>query len=158
MQTRDDLSDKVSPRYAGVTDSPKTYQATSPPFRVAAVVAAWLVPGGGHIVLGRYWRGLLFLVLISGSFFFGLSLHGRLYWPQADKTAMLHVDLISILWTFAQIGAGSCYWLAQALGLGLAPRPEAATYEYGNTFMFLAGLLNYLLIMDVYDIAAGRKR
>ena len=36
--------------------------------------------------------------------------------------------------------------------------PEAATFEYGNTFMFLAGLLNYLVIHDAYDIAAGRKR
>jgi hypothetical protein len=48
--------------------------------------------------------------------------------------------------------------LSYALGFGLSPRPEAATYEYANTFMILAGLLNYLVVIDAYDIASGRKR
>jgi len=158
LQTGEELSDKITPRLGGGISTAKTGAAASAPFRLAAVVAAWLVPGAGHLILGRYWRGLLFLVLITGSFLFGLSLHGRVYWPAADSTSMFRVDLISVLWSFAQFGAGSCYLLAQALGLGLIPQPEAPTYEYGNTFMFLAGLLNYLLIMDAFDIAAGRKR
>ena len=158
MQTRDELSDRITPRFGAGIGAARDYASASPPVRVAAVIAAWLVPGGGHLILGRYWRGLLFLVLITGSFFFGLSLHGRLYWPAADSTSMFKVDLISVLWSFAQFGAGSCYLLAQALGLGSIPQPEAPTYEYGNTFMFLAGLLNYLLVMDAFDIAAGRKR
>jgi len=32
-----------------------------------------------------------------------------------------------------------------------------ATYEYGNTFLLIAGLLNYLTMLDAFDIAAGRK-
>jgi len=31
------------------------------------------------------------------------------------------------------------------------------TYEYGNTFLLVAGLLNYLVMLDAFDIAAGRK-
>jgi hypothetical protein len=32
-----------------------------------------------------------------------------------------------------------------------------ATYEYGNTFLLIAGLLNYLVMLDAFDISVGRK-
>jgi uncharacterized protein DUF6677 len=31
------------------------------------------------------------------------------------------------------------------------------TFEYGNTFTAVAGLLNILVILDAYDTALGRK-
>ncbi len=31
-------------------------------------------------------------------------------------------------------------------------------YEYGNTFLFTAGLLNMLLVVDAFDISQGRKQ
>jgi hypothetical protein len=34
----------------------------------------------------------------------------------------------------------------------------AATYEYGNTFLIVAGLLNALVVLDAFDLASGRKR
>ena len=123
-----------------------------------AILAAWLVPGAGHLVLARRGRGLLFFVTIVGAFVLGLSLHGHLYWPTvAEPPSVFHFDLITVLWFLA----GLCYITSYALGLGTAPIPQAAsapTFEYGNTFMFLAGLLNYLVIHDAFDIAAGRKR
>ena len=33
----------------------------------------------------------------------------------------------------------------------------AATYEYGNTYLIVAGLLNFLVILDAFDIGKGRK-
>jgi hypothetical protein len=42
------------------------------------------------------------------------------------------------------------------LGLGKGV-VTAATYEYGNTFVIVAGLLNMLVALDAYDIALGRK-
>jgi hypothetical protein len=124
-----------------------------------AVIAAWLIPGAGHLVLGRFGRALLFFITIVGSFALGLALHGRLFWPTPNDTpSFLYYDLITVLWFFAQIGSGLCYIVSYALGLGTNPMPEAATYEYGNAFMFLAGLLNYLVIHDAFDIGAGRKR
>jgi hypothetical protein len=124
-------------------------------------VAAWLVPGAGHLVLGRYWRGLIFFVTIVGAFVIGASLNGHLYWPTPDTTSYFRYDLITVLWFFAEIGSGLCYIVSSALGIGTIPIQQAAaspTFEYGNTFMFLAGLLNYLVIHDAFDVAAGRKR
>jgi hypothetical protein len=159
LQSRDELTDNLPPRYADrrtQLDEPRPFPAAR---RTLAIIAAWLVPGAGHLVLGRLGRGLLFLITITGAFMLGLSLEGRLFWPTApEAAAFLPFDLISMLWFFAQIGSGLCYIVAYALGIGIHPHPAAATFEYGNTFMFLAGLLNYLVIHDAYDIAAGRKR
>lgn len=159
MQTRDGLTDNITPQYTDrsiPSDALRPYPAT---IRTLAVIAAWLVPGAGHLVLGRFGRALLFMVCIIGSFILGLSLHGRLYWPSASETpGSSSIDLVSILWFFAQIGSGLCYIVSYLLGLGTTPQPQAATFEYGNTFLFLSGLLNYLVIHDAFDIAAGRKR
>jgi len=43
-----------------------------------------------------------------------------------------------------------------ALGYG-AGDVRAVTYEYGNAFLVVAGLLNLLVVIDAYDIALGRK-
>ncbi len=48
------------------------------------------------------------------------------------------------------------YFLAGAFGYG-AGNVRAVTYEYGNAFLIVAGLLNLLVIIDVYDVAMGRK-
>jgi len=157
LQIRDEVSDSLGPRYPKKTaaDAQRPYPLG---VRAIVVVLAWLIPGAGHFALGRLGRGALFLVLIAGSFVLGLSLHGRLYAPVPDQTTMFHFDLISVLWSFAQVGTGLCYILGHVLGFGSTYRPGAPTYEYGNTFMFLAGLLNYLVIHDAFDIAAGRKQ
>lgn len=159
MHTTDDVTDKVTPEYSdrGIAqESPKVYAA---PIRMLSLVASWLVPGAGHLVLGKLGRAALFFVTIVGAFALGLALQGRLYWPtEAEPPGMFRYDLITVLWFFAQIGSGLCYLVSYALGIGTTPQPQAATFEYGNTFMFLAGLLNYLVMHDAFDIAAGRKR
>ncbi|MFY9609155.1 MAG: DUF6677 family protein [Blastocatellia bacterium] len=159
MQTGNELTDDIAPNYTGgsfVFEEPSRFSFAR---RSAAVVAAWLVPGAGHLALGRYGRAALFFVAITGAFVLGLSLNGRLFWPTvAEPPSIFHFDLITLLWFFAQIGSGLCYLVSYAIGFGTRPTPEAATFEYGNTFMFLAGLLNYLVIHDAFDIAAGRKR
>jgi hypothetical protein len=159
LQPRDGLTDDIAPGYTDRSfafDEPRPFSLSR---RAAAVVVAWLVPGAGHLALGRYGRAVLFFLTISGAFVLGLSLEGRLFWPTvAEPPSTFHFDLITVLWFFAQIGSGLCYLISYAIGLGTRPHPEAATFEYGNAFMFLAGLLNYLVIHDAFDIAAGRKR
>jgi uncharacterized protein DUF6677 len=159
LQSRDGVSENIPAPFAS-----RAFQADIPmPFsgarRVVAVVSGLLIPGIGHLVLGRLGRGLLFFVVIGGSFVLGLTLNGRLYWPSpSEPGSAFPFDLISVLWFFAQIGSGICYIASYLLGFGTMPHPQAATFEYGNTFTFLAGLLNYLVVHDAYDIAAGRKR
>jgi hypothetical protein len=60
----------------------------------------------------------------------------------------------------ANLGAGLLYLVCWFLGVGFADdaiHAARATYEYGNTFLLIAGLLNYLAMLDAFDISAGRK-
>ena len=60
----------------------------------------------------------------------------------------------------ANLGTGALYIISWLLGKGFAEdiaNAARVTYEYGNTFLLIAGLLNYLVMLDAFDIAAGRK-
>ena len=111
--------------------------------------AAWLVPGFGHLWLGRRQKGIVFLVALTLMFVFGLWLEGALFPFQLAEPLVA-------LGALADLGVGLPYILARATGAG-AGRVVAITYEYGNTFVIVAGLLNMLVVLDAFDIAKGRK-
>ena len=98
--------------------------------------------------LGRR-KGVVFLVLLPLMFAFGLYLHGRVFPIQLS-------DPLVALAALADLGIGVTAFIARALGFG-AGDVLAVTYEYGNTFLIVAGLLNMLVVIDAYDIAMGRK-
>jgi hypothetical protein len=112
-------------------------------------IAALLVPGGGHLWQGRMQKGAVFFVTIPAMFAVGLWLEGRLF--PFEITQPL-VALAAV----ASVGNGVPYLVAGLLGLGKG-MVTAASYEYGNTFIIVAGLLNMLVALDAYDIALGRK-
>lgn len=58
------------------------------------------------------------------------------------------------------LGTGMLYIVCWLLGIGFAndtQQAALATFEYGWTFLIIAGLLNYLAMLDAFDLAAGRK-
>ncbi len=112
-------------------------------------IAALLVPGAGHIWQGRAQKGMIFLIGIPLMFAVGLWLNGRLFPFELSQPL---VALAAV----ASFGNGIPYALATALWLGKG-LVTAATYEYGNTFVIVSGLLNMLVALDAYDIALGRK-
>ncbi len=115
-----------------------------------ACAAGALLPGLGHAVLLKWDRAIVFLVSISVMFTMGVKLQGRIFSP--DLT-----DLFSILKFIADAGSGLLYWLSWLRGIG-AGEPSSYTYDFGNIFIYAAGLLNMLVIIDVFDIGMGRKR
>ena len=112
-------------------------------------LASWAIPGAGHLWLGRRTKGLIFLVALPVMFAIGLAIRGRLF--PFDVSEPL-VCLAAI----ADLGAGAAYFIAAALGYG-GGEVRAVTYEYGNAFLIVAGLLNLLVVIDAYDVAMGRK-
>jgi uncharacterized protein DUF6677 len=118
-------------------------------FLVAAV--AWAVPGGGHLLLRRRQKGAIFLVALTLMFATGLWLEGRIF-PLGFDLSQPLVGLAAV----ADLGIGIPYFVAKFMGQG-AGRVVAITYEYGNAFAIVAGLLNMLVVLDAWDIAEGRK-
>jgi hypothetical protein len=115
---------------------------------VLLCLAAWAIPGVGHLWLGRR-KGLVFLIALPLMFAIGLAIQGRLFPFDVSQ------PLVALA-AFADLGIGLVYVAAGALGYG-AGEVRAVTYEYGNAFLIVAGLLNLLVIIDAYDIALGRK-
>jgi hypothetical protein len=56
----------------------------------------------------------------------------------------------------ANLGMGIPYFIAKAMSLGKGI-VTATSYEYGNTFLIVSGLLNMLVVIDAYDVRRGRK-
>jgi hypothetical protein len=143
----------------------------SPGRTAAALVAGWLVPGSGHMILGRMRRGILFFVLIMGSFGLGLAHDGRLALYAPREEFLTGLQLV------ANVGIGPADLFARMGVYGEAaytvPDQSASNYKqrietfrarqrsavsaYGTAYLWSAGLMNLLLLMDVWDIAKRRK-
>jgi hypothetical protein len=116
---------------------------------VLLCLASWAIPGAGHLWLGRRSKGLVFLIALPLMFVLGLALRGRLYPFDLSEP-------LAALAAVADVGIGVIYFAASALGYG-AGQVRAVTFEYGSTFLIVAGLLNLLVVIDACDIAMGRK-
>jgi hypothetical protein len=116
---------------------------------VLALVAALLFPGAGHAMLGKWIRALAIAVILLSAFGAGVILEGRVY--------VVAKSLLSLFYTFGDAGLGLVYVFCLLTGYGLEVHAGAPTFEYGSNLILVAGLLNYLVALDAYDIGAGRK-
>lgn len=117
---------------------------------VAAGILAWLVPGLGHFTLGHRARGMAFFVIVCGAAVLGVGLEGNL------GTSLTGPPL-ALLRTLGCMGAGLVYGALRFV-VGFVGSAEAPGYEYGSAFLVSAGLMNYMLVLDAFDIAMGRKK
>ena len=143
----------------------------APSAAVVPCLLAWLLPGLGHFYLGKKVRAAVFFFVVLSAFGLGLASGGTAslvdpqqplsYLATFDNLALGPLDLVGRL---ATVG-GLEYRLPLeegdprrvALMSRLRERVKHPTYEYGNTFLLTAGLMNILLLLDAFDIAAGRK-
>jgi hypothetical protein len=114
-----------------------------------AMILAWLVPGLGHIYLKRLGRGLMFLLLALISIWVGCELQGNLYRPLPGQP-------LTLLATGGAMGMGLPYFVLR-YGADYAGDIVGAGYEYGTAFLLTAGLMNWLLVLDAWDISRGKK-
>jgi hypothetical protein len=108
---------------------------------------AWLLPGAGHILQGRKARGLVAFVLVVALFAIGCYLAGG---TNLDRTRHFY------------------YWAGQSL---LGPIAFAQEMVHGHPMMTenveyadagvvlasIAGMLNVLLMLDVYGYSEARR-
>lgn len=118
-------------------------------------ILSWFVPGAGHLVQGRYIRGGIIAVVVW--LMFGIAIaSGGAHYPGFD---FKDGALLYLLNVFARLGNGLGAMVSFIMAGTPSPQVAAlATFEYGGRFLEVAGLLNYLAVMDSVDIALGRKK
>ena len=118
-----------------------------------AVALAWIIPGGGHFLLKRPGRGGLIAASVAAMFLLGLMMRGALFQPQGGDL------LTTVIYYGGFIGdlmSGLLYFVTVWLGYA---QPDVAghVHDYGTKFLVAAGLLNVLAMVDVFEIASGKK-
>lgn len=98
---------------------------------------------------GQAGKALVFGAMLLPMYVIGLALGGRLFPFQTVEPLML-------LAAGAQWMMGATRLVAGWAGYGVGD-VVAASYEYGNTFLIVSGLLNLLVMFDAGDLAKGRK-
>ena len=115
---------------------------------VLALLLGWAIPGAGHLFLKRPLRAVSFFAIVTLSLVVGCALEGRLPMPIDEQP-------LSKPATIAGVGTGVAYFVLR--GIGYEGNILAAGYEYGSAFILTAGLMNLMLVLDVWDIARGQK-
>jgi hypothetical protein len=113
------------------------------------LIAGWLIPGLGHLILGKWIRALLLFLSIIGMFLIGLAMQGKIYPPSTG-------DVLDMLGFAGQLGLGLLCGLAHAFGWGAASSVNTLA-DYGTKFIVVGGLLNYIAAVDAHSLANGRK-
>lgn len=112
-------------------------------------LAAWLVPGLGHLLLRKWSRAALLFLCVGTLAIAGYVMRGQAYSSRGE-------DIFGILGYLAEIGTGAFYFLSSLF------EPHGSNTarfigDYGTRFLATAGLLNYLCVLDVWDITHRRK-
>lgn len=119
------------------------------PIPILALIAGWLIPGAGHLLIAKPIRAALLFIAIVGMFAVGIALQGKIYAPNTG-------DLLDILGFVGQLGSGLLFGLAHLFDWG-QPTVTTALGDYGTKFIVVSGLLNIVSAVDAHSLANGRK-
>ena len=125
----------------------------TPTVWIPAVGLAWLIPGGGPFLLGHRIRGIILAGTVIVAFLAGLMTRGSLFQPQ---TGDLFTTLIYCGGFLGNLASGILYLLTVWLGHA-QPDTAGHVHDYGTKFLVAAGLMNVLAMVDVYELATGKK-
>lgn len=116
---------------------------------VRVCVAAWVVPGLGHLLLGRKWRALILFAAIVAMFLMGIGMRGEFFSTSSGS-------YLQTLGYFGELCVGVAMPAARFFGYA-GGDPLFVSADFGTAYLVAAGMLNVLAILDAYDVAMGRK-
>jgi predicted membrane channel-forming protein YqfA (hemolysin III family) len=122
---------------------------TNPLAITAAIIAAWAVPGLGHLILHRPGRAILFFAAVGGLAIAGYVMRGNVFPLHSN-------DPFGALGFLADAGSGVFYLLSRVFEAS-GPDVSRAAGDYGTRFIAAAGVVNILGAFDAYEIASGRR-
>jgi hypothetical protein len=118
-------------------------------------LASWFFPGAGHLIQKRYVRGGIIAGIVWLMFVIAI-VSGGAHYPGFDFKDGALLYLLNVFARLGNLLGAIVSWIIAG-----TPSPQVAalaTFEYGGRFLEVAGLLNYLAVIDALDISNGRKR
>jgi hypothetical protein len=113
------------------------------------VLAAWIAPGLGHLLLRRWGRAMVFFLAVGGLAITGYLLRGNVFPAHSS-------DLFERLGFMADAGSGVFYFMSH-LFEAAGPDVSRAAGDYGTRFIAAAGVVNFIAVCDAYEIVTGRR-
>lgn len=121
----------------------------------------WLIPGAGYWLINEKKRAIS---LFGVTFIFSiLAFLELMYGAGSGPKGGIYVPILSpIQWlqtmgALATAGVGPIYSLFAWCFAGIDAEPiRNLTQEYGATYIVVAGLLNWLCLIDIFDRTTGR--
>jgi hypothetical protein len=113
--------------------------------RSLAFFVAWLVPGAGHVLMGKWKKGLFFFALLGAAYAFGMHIAG---WRPVsfDDNPFYFVG---------QYGSGATLLVAKLGGAEKAVLREGihpSWFDPGLLYVCVVGLLNLVIMLNILDL------
>lgn len=149
---------------------------------------SWLFPGSGHFLQKKYLKGSVFLGGILLLLLLGILMQGSYYIPvdhDSDRDGYTNsqersestnphnpfdkpdpsvppkqpqpLHPLKLLGFLGDLGSGILFFLIKLSGLGQGDISRV-THGYGTTYLVTAGLINYLVAFNAFDIARGKRK
>lgn len=114
---------------------------------IVAALCGWLVPGLGHALLRRWGKAAAYFLAVSVLAVTGLAMRGEVLSASSQ-------DAFDRLGFVADLGTGGYYFFSKTLEPA-GPDDSTAAGDYGTRIFAAAGVLNFLIILEAYEI--GRR-
>jgi hypothetical protein len=112
-------------------------------------LASWLVPGLGYWLVGRKRSFAIVASCLFAAIIMGVLLGGDLFPVSGSEGRLRQIGGV------CQMGMGLPFFLFNlVLERG---NPLNITFDYGTNYFLIAGMVNWLAVMDIFDIATRRK-
>jgi TM2 domain-containing membrane protein YozV len=132
-----------------MVETEKAAVKNNQPLALFAAVAGWLVPGLGHLLLGKWGKALGYFVAVASLAVVGLRLRGDVFTSGGDA--------FSTLGFLADLGSGVFYFLAHTIDAA-GPDVSRAAGDYGTRLIATAGVLNLLCVLEAFQIGLHQDR
>jgi TM2 domain-containing membrane protein YozV len=102
----------------------------------------YMIPGLGHLYLGRVWQGIVFMIPINTCYLLGTLLGGGLIWTETN--------ILNLLGFIVKFFNGLPFLIALSARSG--PVNASSYCEIGTAFILISGALNMLVLIHLFDV------